>query len=67
MSSIRVVVYTAEERGRRILADELDEEMATAGVLVDEIGDIMDEPGDDDQRTLDSLVLDCNRESTVRC
>lgn len=66
MSSVRVVVYTAEERGRRILADELDEEMATAGVFVDEIGDIVDESGDDDQRTLDSLVLDCNRESTVR-
>lgn len=41
MCGIRVVVYTAEERSRGVLADHLDQQMTTTGVLVDEGRDIM--------------------------
>ena len=59
MGSVRVVVYTAEERGRRVLTDVLDDQVATAGMLVDEIGDIVNEAGDDDEGPLAALFLDC--------
>ena len=56
---VGVVVDAAEERGRRILADELDDEVRTAGVLVDEGRDVVDEAGDEDERAGSGLLLDC--------
>lgn len=58
VSSIRVVVDTTEERGRGVLADELDQKMATTGVLVHEVGHVVDESSEDDNGTLGSLLLD---------
>jgi hypothetical protein len=43
VSSIRMVVYTTEESGRSILADELDEEMFTSGMFGEEVGYVVDE------------------------
>lgn len=59
MRSVRVVVNTAEERRRRILADHLDEQVRATGVLVDEVCHVMDEAGDEDEGTLLGLLLDC--------
>ena len=58
MGRVRVVVYTAEERRGRVLADVLDEEMAAARVLVEERGDIVDEAGNEDEWALLCLFLD---------
>lgn len=55
--SIRVVVDTAEERCGGVFANVLDEEMATAGMLFEEGGDVVDESGDDDERAFDTLLL----------
>ena len=55
---VRVVVDTAEERGRRVLADERDDEVRAAGVLVDEGRDVVDEAGDEDERAGRGLLLD---------
>ena len=56
--SVRMVIDTTEERGRRIFANHLDQEVRTARVLLDEIRHIMDESGDEDQRSLQRLLLD---------
>lgn len=53
-----MVVDTAKERGRGILADELDQEVATTGVLVNEVGHVVDESSEDNHGTLGSLLLD---------
>ena len=60
VGSVRVVVDTAEERGCRVLANVLEEQMATTRVLVDKVRDIVNEASDDDERPLDALVLDCD-------
>ena len=63
-----MVVNTTEERSRRIAADVLDEQVTSTWVLIEEVGDVVDEAGDDDQRTLDRLFLDCgySRQSRFR-
>ena len=61
MRGVRVVVDTAEERSRRILANHLSDKMTTTRVLVHESGHVVDEAGDDDQGTLDGLFLDCRQ------
>ena len=63
-----MVVNTTEERSRRIAADVLDEQVTSTWVLIEEVGDVVDETGDDDQRTLDRLFLDCeySRQSRFR-
>lgn len=48
MRSVRVVVDTAEERSRRILADVLNEQVSTTRVLVKEVGDVVNGATDDD-------------------
>lgn len=60
VGSVGVVVDTAEERGCRVLANVLDQQMATTRVLVDKVRDIVNEASDDDERPLDTLVLDCS-------
>ena len=55
---VGVVVDAAEERSRRVLADELDDEVRAAGVLVDEGRDVVDEAGDEDERAGRGLLLD---------
>ena len=56
-----MVVDTAEERSRRILANHLRDEMTTTRVLVHERRNIVDEASNDDQRALSSLLLDCTQ------
>ena len=56
-----MVVNTTEERSRRIAADVLDEQVTSTWVLIEEVGDVVDEAGDDDQGTLLGLLLDCMR------
>ena len=52
-----MVVNTAEERSRRILANHLRDEMATTRVLVHERSDVVDEAGNDHKRALHRLLL----------
>lgn len=59
MGSVRVVIHTAEEGCRRVLANHLDQEMRATGVLVDEVRHVVDEAGDQDKRALLGLFLDC--------
>lgn len=59
VGSVRVIVYTAEERGRRVLTDVLDDQVATARVLVDKVRNVVDEASDDDEGPLAALFLDC--------
>lgn len=58
VGSVRVVVDTAEESSCRVLANELDKQVATTRVLVEKVGHIVNKTGDDDERPLDTLVLD---------
>ena len=55
---IRVVVHATEERCRRIASDVLDKQMTATGMFFQEVRDVMDEAGDDDKRTLGTLLLD---------
>lgn len=57
--SVRVVVYTAPEGGRRVLADVLRQEVPATRVVVEERAEIVDEAGDNDEGTLGRLLLDC--------
>lgn len=57
--SVRVVIYTAEKRGCRVATDVLDEKVTTTWVLIKEVGDVVDEASDDNQRAFHSLILDC--------
>jgi hypothetical protein len=59
--SIRVVVNAAEECGGRVSADMPNEQVATTGVLVEEIGNVMDETGNNNKRTLNGLLLDYDK------
>ena len=61
MRSIRMIVNTAEERSRRILANHLRDEVTTTRVLIHERRNIVNETSDDDQRALGSLLLDCTQ------
>ena len=58
MSSIRVVVNTAEESSGSILADVLDEKVLATRVLFEEGSDIMDEASDENKGTFARLLLD---------
>ena len=57
VSSVGVIVDTTEECSRSVLADVLGEEMTATRVLFEERGNIVDETGDNDERTLDALLL----------
>ena len=59
MSSVRVIIHPPKERSRPILPDILHQQMTAPGVLVEEIGDVMDEPRNEDQGPLGRLSLDC--------
>ena len=59
MGGVGVIVDTTEERGRSVLADVLDDEMTSAGVLVNEGRDVVDETADEDERAGLGLFLDC--------
>jgi hypothetical protein len=58
VGSVRMVIHTTEERGSSIFADELDQEMGTSRMLVNEIRNIMNESRDEDERSFSSLLLD---------
>lgn len=58
MSGIRMIVDTAEESGRGVFADVLDEQMASAWVLVHESRHVVDESGYQDQGAFLGLFLD---------
>ena len=55
---IGMVIDTAKERSRRILANHLSDEMTTARVLVHESGHVVDEASDNDERALERLLLE---------
>lgn len=59
MRRVRVVIHPSKERGSRILAHMLQQKMASAGMFVQEIRDIVDEPRDHDEWAFQSLCLDC--------
>lgn len=58
MRGVGMVVHAAEERGRRVPADVLDDEVPAAGVIVHEVGDVVDEAGDEDEGPRGGLRLD---------
>jgi hypothetical protein len=53
-----VVIHATEEGRCCVLTDVFDEVVTTPRVLVQEVGNIMDEPGDKDEWPLGSLLLD---------
>jgi hypothetical protein len=53
-----MIVDTAEESGRGVFADVLDEQMASAWVLVHESRHVVDESGYQDQGAFLGLFLD---------
>ena len=61
MSSVRMVVDATEERCRRILSDHLDQKVGPARVLLDEVAHVVDEAGDENERSLLGLLLDYRR------
>jgi len=58
VGSVRMVVDTAEEGCRRVLADHLDQEVGSSRVLVDERADVMNETGDEDEVAFLGLLLE---------
>ena len=52
-----MVIDTTKEGCCRILANVLDQEMTATGMLIKKVRDIMNETSDDDQRTLERLLL----------
>lgn len=56
---IRVVVHATEERRRGVTADILREEVAAAGVVIEEGANVVDKASDKDQGALGGLLLDC--------
>ena len=52
-----MIVDTTEECSRSVLADVLGEEMTATRVLFEERGNVVDETGDNDEGTLDALLL----------
>ena len=58
MRSVRVVVDTAKERGRRVAADVLREHVTSSGMIIEERADVVNEARDNDEWTLGSLLLD---------
>ena len=58
--SVGMVVHAAEESSRSVLANILDDEVAATGVLIHEVGDVVDETGNEDEWPLRRLLLDCN-------
>lgn len=62
MRSVGVVVDATEEHSGSILADVLQDQVATTRMLVDQLRYIVDEASDDDQRPLQRLLPDCNIE-----
>ena len=55
--SVRMIVDTTEECSRSVLADVLGEEMTATRVFFEERRNIVDETGDNDEGTLDALLL----------
>ena len=58
VSCVRVVIDTAEECRRRVLANVLGEQVTATRVLVHEVRDVVDEARNDDQRPLLGLLED---------
>ena len=57
VSRVRVVVHSTKECSRSVLADVLGEEMTATRVLFEERRNVVDETGDNDEGTLDALLL----------
>ena len=55
-----MVVNTAEERSGCVLTDVLDDQVTATRVLVHEVGDVVDEARNDNQRPLLGLLEDCS-------
>lgn len=55
-----MIIDTAEECGGRILTNIPEDQMSAAWVLVDEGSDVVDKPGNKNERSLSSLLLDYN-------
>ena len=53
-----MVVDTTEERCRSILTNILGQKVTTSGVLIKESGHIVNVTGNNDQGTLQTLLLD---------
>lgn len=58
MSCVRVIIHTAEESGRRVLAKVLSEKVSATGVLVQEIREVMDKASDGHERASLCLLLE---------
>jgi hypothetical protein len=58
MRSIRVIINPAKEGGRSISADLLRQQMAAAGMLIQERADVVNEAGYEDQGSGLRLFLD---------
>ena len=57
MGSVGVVVNTTEECRSCVLANHLRNEMTATRVLFEERRNVVDETGDNDEGTLDALLL----------
>jgi hypothetical protein len=57
--SIAMIVDPTKERSRRVLPNILDQEMSSARMLVNEIGNVMNETRNKDKWALRRLLLDC--------
>jgi hypothetical protein len=58
VSSVGVIVNATEESGRSILAEVLLDQVLATGMLIHESGNVVDEAGDEDQRTSLGLLLE---------
>lgn len=58
VSSIRVVIYTAEEGGCRVLAQVFCEEVPAARMLVHEVRQVVNEASDGDEGACLCLLLE---------
>jgi hypothetical protein len=58
VSSIRMVVNATEESRRRVLSNHLDQKVCPAGVFFDKVAHVVDEAGDENERSLLGLLLD---------
>lgn len=61
VSGIRVIVNTTEESSRSVPAEVLLDQVTATRVLLHEGRDVVDEAGDEDQRTSLGLLLDYKR------
>lgn len=67
MRRVGVDVDATQESSRPILSDVVRQEMATARVLGEESGNVVNMAGDDDQGTLEALLLNCKNTAISPC